>query len=282
MLNIKELISKVEYSEILSKDSSLGWNAYLYDKQSSLVAGGTSKEKETALRIGYSEFIERYLFNQIAKSKEQSEEFLFDYAPTTCGFAAGFDNHPTRDRALLEGIERWAWSKWIDDRIFIPYYPNLNLNTKISSLTLSVFDSYTFFLQKIDCSSISFFNSKQIYFGVLIGFKNGGAFVGSRASDNIHDIIDHSSTEASRAFTIFKNSSSNSIKNNFYYNRLMYFGNSALNLPEFDKFKKSEFPKPKVKLLKKYDFSFEDTFLYRALMDNCIPWHIGDEKRFIY
>ncbi|MDR3559040.1 MAG: hypothetical protein P4L58_01415, partial [Candidatus Pacebacteria bacterium] len=103
--------SRIEESEITYGGNSLGWHSTLFDS-SSQIGSGCSQNKDSARRIATSEAIERGVFRELLKKEPKS--FLLDEFPTTSGFAAGFEPAHVKHRAIAEAVERWAWSKWID------------------------------------------------------------------------------------------------------------------------------------------------------------------------
>lgn len=279
--NFKHLIQKIEYSEIKSElDVTLGWNAYIYDHRGVVEAGGTGKTKEIAIRIAYAELIERTTFLKIFKDQSLRDDFLIDRVPTTCGFAAGFSKSETKARSICEAIERWCWSQWIDKSKKIEKYNPLALDP-LTDFFVKQFSSHDFYIKKIKTDGIPDLAVDDLYFCAFLGFKNDGVFLGSRVSNSFSDLFLHASIEAFRAEIIFNNLDYTKRKSDFYIDRIKYWGTHKRNIPNFDKFNDVDFDTPALSLSCEA-VSSDEYFVYRALCENYIPWHIGDEKRFIY
>lgn len=277
----KELISKIEYSEIKNVSGDVvGWNSYIYESESIVKAGGTGETREVALRIAYAELIERATFHKISKLPNLNLKFQFPNFPTTCGFAAGFSKADTKNRAICEAIERWCFSEWIDEGKFIEEYQPSKLNS-ITQYFVSKFDHVEFYIKKIDVQFIDELNVDTLYFCACLGYKKDGVFLGSRVSNDIEDLFQHAAVEAFRANIIHDNLDTSMRKGNFYTDRIKYWGSNKNNLPDLKNFEQTAFSKPKLALLEEYTES-EDYFVFRALCEKFQPWHIGDEKRFVY
>ena len=286
MKYFKEEIKNISYHELKIADQSIGWDCYLYNKENRIVAGGTHKLKEVALRIGFAEFAERSLSKKIANTNSLSIKFKTKEFPTSCGFAAGFCKISTENRALLEGIERWAWSKWIDDKIKIDKIRifKSSLDTFVN-YQLTPFTKVDLYFQEIDCSQFAQLKEfGKIIFGALLCYTEKGVFLGSRVSNSLNDILNHSSIEANRAFKIHSDLSEKDFdeKKNFFYSRLNFFASNKNLAPNFDEFNSSVFPTPNLNFLETFSEDHSSIFVSRALLSDFIPWNIGDEKRFIY
>jgi hypothetical protein len=282
----KKNVSQVRFSPITFNTKTVGWDAYFFDYEKNLISGGTHSDKNIALRIGYAEFIERELVKKIAKDCELAEKFRIQDFPTSCGFSAGFSKKETEVRALLEAIERWSWSKWIDEKILLKKFSiyRFTCNDLTKSLLLP-FSKVELHFQEIDCSDLKMLKPPgKIMFGALLCYTKNGVFLGSRVSNSLTDILRHSAVEANRAYKIHRDLSPEEFnrKNNFFYSRLNFFASNQDFMPRLDEFKKIAFPIPKISLFENLNLNVSNTFLTRVLIKDFIPWHIGDEKRFIY
>ena len=113
--NFQEIIQQ----EVKScNGETIGFHCYSIENHRTF-AGGTHSSQETALRISVSESFERSLLNTIKNDQKLRRDFLIEQHPSSSGFAAGFEMHSTYFRALCEGVERWIWSKWIDEQYIL-------------------------------------------------------------------------------------------------------------------------------------------------------------------
>ncbi len=286
MKYIKEEIKNIKYYELKEAEQPIGWDCYLYNKENRIVAGGTHESREMSLRIGFAEFAERLLSKRIANSNSLSTKFRTKEFPTSCGFAAGFDRTSTENRALLEGIERWAWSKWIDEKIKINKISILKSSLeRFANYQLAPFSKVDFYFQEIDCSKFANLNKfRRIVFGALLCYTENGVFLGSRVSNDFTDILNHSSIEANRALKIHCDLSKKCFdeKKNFFYSRLNFFASNKNSIPNLDEFNSIAFPCPTLNFQETLSEENSRVFISRAILSDFIPWNLGDEKRFIY
>jgi hypothetical protein len=238
-----------------------------------VVSGGTSSDINTSKKIAIAEAFERLLIKNI----NEKELFLLNKYPTTCGFAAGFDNESTKNRSLCEAIERWGWSNWIDHgysldntterwKNFLKSYNNLEFdNFSIYEKTFKIYFENEFI---------------DLYFLVFLGFTNDGVFPGSRVRYSKDDLIDHAIDESIRNkknFLLNKDYKTLASKRNLYFGK-----NKQVALIQIEKSKNENWPELKIKLLQDYSTNIPGVFLWRCLIDNFIGWDKGDETRFVY
>lgn len=251
----------------------------MYSNQ--IISDGTSDSKDIALRIALSEDIERLFFRIIAKN--DSARFLITEYPTTCGFAAGFDQEKTKLRSLCEALERWAWSKWIDDKYILPElntHPSKNL---LSSRLSSCFESESFY-----CKDFDFFyetSTLKLKFAVYLGFTKNGVFPGSRVCSIYENPWDHAIIEAYRNFENSKIYALDnqkidlqnmaSIRNDFFAK------NKTIALNSISSCHKKQWPTPEVLIDEHYNTQISNCFIHRSLMKDFIGWHLGSESRFV-
>jgi hypothetical protein len=268
--------SPIEFDKVI-----IGWHVVLFDQNKNALGGGFHKQKDVARRIAIAEVCERKLFRQL---KESPVKLIFDLNnhPSTCGFAAGFESDKTRYRAIAEAIERWTWSKWIDEQYYINKATiDFSELSEVSKFFYKMFDSVIFFEKTISTNAIPNF-TENIKIGIVLGFKNGGVFPGSRAAISTDEIWDHAFIEAWRHSEIFiKYKGSLSIP--FPYGRIFHFGNNGNEaIEQIQKANKLDWPNPQQSLILDYHTGVDGLFLWRSIMKDFMPWSSGNEKRFVY
>ena len=293
MLHIlKTLIPHFSYLQEFELKNSIGENIGFH---SSLIttdnlpfAGGSAKDLNQARRICAAESIERAIFYKCLKTPNDVNKLLLDKYPTTCGFAAGFEEKKTIFRAICEAVERWAWSKWIDEgyKITTVNMPKLNDTSKYF---LSQFEEVLFFKTNIKLNSylLPKYISNDLIWTVVIGLNHNGAFPGSRVTTAQDELWEHSLLEAWRHQLIFKNELENKKINNLFEKRIKYFGdNKEVALRQSRQFEAIDLPMPKLKILENAvteNYRLQNEYyVYRALCDDYLGWECGDETRFIY
>lgn len=274
-------IASAEESPIEIKGHVVAWHVVLFDQEKNTLGGGFHKLKETARRIAIAEAAERKLVSRLRESNLASE-FQLNIHPTTCGFAAGFDTEKTRQRAIAEAIERWAWSKWIDEHFEITKFKEESIKlSEHGKLISSFFDSVIFLGRTIDTSDIPDFTD-SVKIGIVIGIKGHGVFPGSRVAVTKDEIWDHALIEAWRHLEISKKYKG-SIKDPFPYGRIFHFAKNANEaLIQIDKANKVQWPSPDVSLILEHQTDIKELYLWRAIMKDFTSWGAGDQKRFVY
>ena len=270
--------------EILDSNGSvIGSRCYGIDNNGDSFSGGTAAYKDTALRIAIAEAFERSLFYQLTKNDKLKAEFDLINYPSTSGFAAGFDDKTTRFRAMCEGVERWAWSKWIDEHFKIEEDAT---SKKFSKLTKHLFNDFidTQWFRKEFEIEISPREKMKLSLVIFLGLTENGIFPGSRVSTNSDELYEHPVIEAHRNLINFKlNTKSTSSTGDIIEQRSMYFGlNKKLALEQIKIASKNIWPEPKLSLLKKFETNIPNVFLYRCLLKDFIGWHDGSKERFVY
>ena len=271
---------------ILDEDKKLiGWHSVLNGGGLKAYAGGTSQHREAARRICLAETLERMSVDLLYKEGVAGLEL--ESVPSTSGFACGFDLVPTQFRSLCEGLERWIWSKWVDDRFRIPEVSLSGVKlTRLATHFAKTFDNYKAF--QIDLPAVQF-NDEPILLraGIILGFKDQGVFPGSRVTSVKDDLWEHALIESFRHFKIFENVMSGRLKDSrqsWYLDRVKYFGENASAVDEvIHKATGEPLPTPKIKLHRQIDPPLNAPyFLFRTLCEDFVPWHLGDRSRFVY
>ncbi len=252
-----------------------------------IIASGCGELKETALRICIAEAFERGLVMKINLDSKMKEAFHIDRNPTTCGFAAGFESEKTKYRAVAEGLERWAWSQWIDKKCALELSSlDKNKLNNLSKIFLSGFIDFNCYKKVFDLTIDGTNQNFELF--IFLGFTKDGIFPGSRVTINgdPEENWNHSILEAHRCLKNFKlNSNIDLYQDDIIAHRAIYFGrNKDLALKQIHASQQTNnlWPRPSIALLKEYTKYKINIYLWRCLMNDYQGWHIGDEKRFVY
>lgn len=278
------LANIIEQPIVDNRNNIVGYHCYAQNKSGATISGGTFSNKEAALRIAVAELVERYFFQELCKTEFSKQYYIEEYL-STCGFAAGFDNNSTRFRAICEGVERWAWSQWIDYKLNLPIDVSEKKYTILAQALITDFDQI-FSYSKVFQVKISETEFLELKFAVFLGCKEGGIFAGSRVSTAGDELWEHAAVEASRNYknSIFyaKHPEKIDYKSNFV-TRLLYFSkNKNEALRQIDDAVKTDWPKPELLVLKQLNTGFASVFVWRCLFKDYVGWHLGDEKKFVY
>jgi len=283
LLTLNPRIQAINLQEILDNGASLGWKCFIQNSSNNAFAGGTSQSKETALRIAVAEAFERSYLEHIHADKNLKDSFLIQEYPSSSGFAAGFENKKTKFRAICEGLERWAWSKWIDEGFKMN---SLSPSKPLSSLAnyLSKPFNETYWFEKNFKIQTNDFKELKLKFVVFLGCTNTGIFPGSRVSTEEDDLFEHPIIEAHRNYLNYQLHLNSPINlTDIIQKRTVFYGsNKDLALRQVINATNDNWPLPKIKLLKEFKTDHPNLFLYRCLFEDFIGWHEGDVTRFVY
>ncbi len=273
-------IKRLEESPIVVDGQNVGWHVSAIGSKGAL-GGGLSTELETAKRIAIAETIEREVVRQINDSDLKSL-FMLDKYPTSCGFAAGFESKATRLRAISEAVERWAWSKWIDDGFLLPSLKvTRNELQPLERYFFDSFDEVLFYSITIKTELIPNF-LPAVEFGVVLGVKGSGVFPGSRIATRKSDLWQHSLIEAWRHMHIF-GQNLNREQLEFPVDRIVFFGKNCQSaLFQIESAKNDDWPKPEQLLVKQFKTQDENVFVWRSLMKDYVGWEKNNKTRFVY
>lgn len=287
LLNIQQFnpsIATLDAQQILNKSGAIvGWNYYFMDKHGSAFAGGTSQTSHIAKQIAVAECFERSLFVRFTSDPQMTAQLLLDESPSASGFAAGFNRSSTSFRSICEAVERWAWSKWIDDKFKIDELDGKPVLNELASHLASFFDRQIF-LQKCIHTDFQYPFPKKVFFNVYLGFKGEGVFAGSRVAGVDDDPWEHSIIEAYRNFKNFQihDGLLNPVAS-IILQRVMYFGkNLGEALRQIDAASFLEWPSPELRMHTEVETNIEGVYLFRSLCKDFYYWHLGDHKRFVY
>jgi len=262
---------------------SIGVRCFGIEKDGTTFSGGTASTSEIAKRIAIAEAFERSLIDVVAKDEKLSKKFNMAYFPSSSGFASGFDRASTRFRAICEGLERWVWSKWIDEQYRLSPHPKneVILNPLAAHLSSS-FDE-VFWYSKNFLLPITLEENLPLTIIIFLGCKDNGIYPGSRVSRSTDDLYTHPIIEAQRNYS---NTQLNKVAlpdDDIIKKRTFYFANNKKQA--FEQILKANidsWPEPKLRLLEELDTNITEVFLYRCLLENFMGWHLGPVNRFVY
>lgn len=202
------------------------------------------------------------------------KDFMLHDYPSNCGFAAGFEHQTTRTRALCEAVERWAWSKWIDEKVSIqkavPHMPS-----ELSQYFAETFEEVYFYSQMIRCDALP---GGRCQLGIVVGLSDTGIFPGSRVCSLSEDPWEHAMLEAWRHYVIAKKGSE---QQDLVYGRIQYFASHRREgLEQVPPPNPTPWPSPKILL--DHGIKVRDVYLHRALCADYKGWHEGASTRFVY
>ena len=272
----------IKMQEILNESLVTGYHCLVQDSSLQTFSGGTSSNKETAKRIAIAEAFERSFLDLIYSNPILKNEYLLNEFPTSTGFAAGFHREQTRFRSLCEGLESWAWSKWIDNRYHIEKLEHPKNISSLAEGLLKNFKTFYWYKRKFEINVKD--KILQLDFVVFLGCTDNGIFPGSRVSTQEDDLYEHPIIEA---FRNLKNSElfqeTNKKPSDIIQERVIFFSkNNNLALDQILRADKINWPQPEIRLLSEYDTGHPEIFLYRCLMKDFKGWHEGDVTRFVY
>jgi hypothetical protein len=302
LLLLNQEVSSLDVSAIVNESKvTVGWDCYFIDKSGRAIAGGTAKDVETAKRIAVAECFERAIFPKLFDDRAVVLNLLLNESPSTSGFAAGFDRRSTAYRSACEAVERWAWSKWIDDGFAMPELEVLPGMTPLARHFLRRFDSHRCFQKTLDVS-FDFEFPRKITFSVFLGIKGDGVFPGSRVTVDSDESWEHGVIEAVRNLKNFElglgaggdgNSSEgvgrsgdgngNGESESIIGRRILYFGKN-LGVAEKQVYSatRGDWPRPVMRVHREVATGIPELFLYRSLCADFLHWHLGDVSRFVY
>lgn len=272
--------SRAEDAEIVNEGRLIGWHCNLFCAADHPIGSGCSKSKDTSRRVAVAEALERGVFRELFS--RSPKPLLLDEFPTTSGFAAGFEEHATKLRAVAEAVERWAWSQWIDEGHFIQGVTLTQTEVgEIGSYFMKEFDSMKFFhkIFEIDFEGAPL----KLQFGVSLGIKANGIFAGSRVCSIEESPWEHGIVEAWRHILI-SNRKPVGNTSDIYLARVRHFSeNASAALERIDSSKvDSLWPQPRLRMLQRAPGLPDGLHVWRALCHDFTGWHLGDKTRFVY
>ncbi|MDZ4662392.1 MAG: hypothetical protein SGJ18_12330 [Pseudomonadota bacterium] len=268
-------IKDFQETPITTAEGKKAWHVTITTQSGLPLSGGFGRELDQARKIAACEFVERSLFQKFKKDEGSHKAWALDTHPTVCGFAAGFDRNRTVLRSVLEALERWALSQWIDHDYAMDEMFNPELDG-VCQYFVSHFSHIRFFKK-----SVAFYLEGKLvlgHVGFVVGFSGDGAFPGSTASLEGENLWEHSLLEAFRHLLIFRNSPSSS---RFPYNRIFHFAKNAGEANSIlDRGQKRNWLMPHISFFN--ETQVEIFYLARMVFLGWTPWHLGPANRFLY
>ncbi len=272
---------KLEESLIQNDGKELGWNYTLVDKDRKALGSGTHIFKTTAKIKAISEFIERHLIKQ-ARETDKNNHFGFDIDNSSTGFAIGLTKESTKLRSLLEAIERWALSSWIDHGRAVKEAKKIKESLDpLSTFLCREFDSLYFYQTNFP---VEFLESGKVTFGAVLGIKNSGVFLGTNTATVQSDLWMQACIELHRSLKIYQRNGRFKVPEDKILKRIDYFGSNMKEaFSQIQSSKNLDFDYgPRVQLCREFDSGTKGLYFYRSLIKDCLPLSIGNEKRFVY
>ncbi len=274
---------RIKEQPILKEGRVLGWHSYCFSDSNYPISGGTHPRREIARRIAIAEALERVVVEKLSRDQSLKDRFLLDEFPSSSGFAAGFDDVTTKNRAICEGVERWAWSQWVDyEKGLIEENPLSVSMDPLSQYFMSQFDDTKFFSKDLTVSVSG--RPFRFKFYVVIGLKGDGVFPGSRVTSGKLMGWDHGILEAWRNLNNFEVSQKNSNEEakNWLSERVKYYGrNGKKALERISQIQNQSWPEGQIRLLSAVPLELQNVHVWRCLLRDFLPWQTGDETRFV-
>lgn len=291
-MNLLRVLQKInpEFSEFITQDirnskgEIVGTKCVGLEKNSHVFSGGTAAKKDTAIRIAIAEAFERSYLDVIASHRELSQEFELTLYPSSSGFAAGFDQKSTRFRAICEGLERWVWSKWIDENFIIPTEKKpCYLLSPLAQHLIESFDEVLWFKKEF-CIEISASEKLNLSIVIFLGIFENGIYPGSRVSTTTDDLYQHPIIEAHRNLSnaLLDRKNPRPALDIIQERTLFFASHKDLALAQVNKAAKTNWPAPELLLLIELPTESDEVFIFRCLFKDFIGWHTGEVSRFVY
>lgn len=279
-------ISSLVQQPLEQNGKTIGWNVYAQNEAGISLAQGTHSSLEVAMRIAIAESFERSLVRNLFNNIMLRESFLYSEFPTSCGFACGFDKTSTEYRAVRESVERWAWSKWIDEGFKIEEIDSKDFYASdIQEYYRGHFIRDRVFLKKDILVSMLDGSQSNFDFMILVFETPEGYFAGCRAGKSGEDLYSHSAAEAFRNYSNYclLQESPGKTTDSIVARRNIYFGkNKETAVSQIQKATQVIWPEAHQRILVSLNTNINGVYLWRSLLFNFLPWHLGDEKRFVY
>lgn len=249
-----------------------GWECSYMTTTGAPLGGAVHADRELCRKIGLAEALERHYISRLSDKTKQ--DFFCPEFPSSCGFAFGFDSAGARQRSECEAVERWIWSKWIDEHFRIPHVPTPKLSD-LAQVLSGRFDEVVYYAREFQ------FLEQKHHLGITLARKDGGVFAGSRVSRSSHDLWTHALSESMRHQKIFEHCRRRTPRD-FIEERICFFGrNGERALEQVARATRDEWPTPTVLMQKSLALPHK-FFLYRTLCADYLGWHDGTVERFVY
>ncbi|NJM09453.1 MAG: YcaO-like family protein [Bdellovibrionaceae bacterium] len=239
-----------------------------------LAGSGFALLKETAKKKAFAELNERFIVDQLNSSDAKSE-WVLNFDESCSGFAVGYTKSKAVLRAVCEGSERWALSKWVDEHFALEEVSFVT-TSPVAAAIRHFFTGFSVYKNEVPVMLDN--NVLKVQIAVALGWSDKGVFAGYGSKLNLEDAMDHAFVEALRNFLIYRNQRERS---SFPYNRIKFFAeNKDVALEVLCKSKRAMSQLPVLKLLKAEQFG--DLWIARAVFDGWTPWQRESISRFLY
>ncbi|MCM2281070.1 MAG: hypothetical protein NDI61_04405 [Bdellovibrionaceae bacterium] len=189
----------------------------------------------------------------------------------------------TRQRAIAEALERWAWSKWIDEGFSLNEQKNVQFSSiPVTDFIVRKFDEVLCFSKNLSIY-VSHAEKYPVSLPITLGKSGDGVFAGSRVAPLGQDLWTHALVESWRHMEYFIKSPSDA-RFSGVASRIHHFcrhGNEALALVNREP-TKTNWPEPQMALLDGIPVANGKAHIWRALLKNFRAWHEGGAERFVY
>ncbi|USN46702.1 MAG: hypothetical protein H6626_10855 [Pseudobdellovibrionaceae bacterium] len=275
MRRINPDFKEVHQSSIEYGTGETAWQVNIITENGMPISGGFGTNLEQARKVAAAEFLERSTVQRLKADESLKKEWLLDVYPTACGFAAGFDKESTKLRSIMEGLERWVVSKWIDDN----YHMNEEDSPHLESLGqyfVSQFDDCRFFFKSLPVLIGDRIVVARV--AVVVAFSESGAFPGYSAGLEGENVWTHALLEGMRHLLIARNSPR---VDRFPYNRIFYFSDHRQKVEAIlSKNRREKWPTPQPLFF--HSETFDGFYMSRTIFKGWKSWHDGPIDRFLY
>jgi hypothetical protein len=274
----------VEDAKVVDSQGNIfGWSVSLVDAERRPLGGGCHADRDVARRIATAEAIERSFVSRLFHDTQERQRFLLDEYPTTCGFAAGFEQDKVRFRAVAEGCERWIWEQWIDHHYRLP---EVSVSpAQLSPLARFFYESFEgvqFFWRPFEIQGAPEGVAACLQIGIVIGHKKGGVFAGSRVTGLRDDFWTHALVECWRHARMF-DMTPDTGRDDLFMQRVRHFGRDGTRaLRQVEAAHLESWPDPRLRLMVDAEVTGKTYYLCRALCESFGGWHLGGAERFVY
>lgn len=280
-VNVGALVPEFELFEE-STVAGIAWHSTAIGRDGRALGSGLAPGRMMARQIALAESIERAVVRRLRS--ENPEGWQLTRHPSTCGFAVGRSQESARQRAIWEAVERWAWEQWIERGAEIPEAPLAGIGlSHLAKALLEPFDIVRCFRVAIAPFLNDGVADDGLALGILVAFKDGGAFVGSRVAPRGADLWTHAAVESRRCLLVASLPEDPMVAQDVIEARVRHHARdasaalAALSLP-----RKSRPLVPRLAFTRDVEGLPDGWHASRAICAGLRGWHEGDETRFVY
>lgn len=275
-------LDRIEVGSFMCKSGiSVGAEAVCLSSSGGVLGGALKGNREHAIKAAVSESIERKIIATLVESPSAEEFDLVNY-PTGCGFAFGFNYWGALRRAILESVERWTWTQWIEyqrcmDEVVVDSGSQGHLCQEI----LGSFDDVRYFRKDFSMTT-GVLGRIEISVGIVLGFKGKGVFPGSECVPFGALSFEHALGEAYRHARVAQLAQSAPLEGlGIVEKRILHFAENAHEalelIPSIDR---RDWPQPSFRLLRAVPTNTNWGHMFRAICNDHRSWHLGGVERF--